>query len=224
MEGVLQDAVGTRARLGFTFYNTNNGGHIQVEVADPSLASVVTAINDKRPDSNTPLAEALYTVAGYFAQSTCSSTLPGHGTVVMTICVVIVLIHITMERAPRLGGPHVQRAMFSISLTVNLVRMEACLPAWSITPVRLHIFPTFNCSGKAARQGLRPRPRLTCSRRHQPWLPACSGNAVAGIEDVALWAHTTDLRSDISGQISVNLTLYTVFAFGKGSTLLNMLP
>ena len=49
--------------------------------------------------------------------------------------------------------------------------------------------------------------------------PSCgAGGYVAGIEDVALYMHTTDLRSDIAN--TQNLTLYSVFAFGKGSTLL----
>ena len=60
--------------------------------------------------------------------------------------------------------------------------------------------------------------------------PSCgAGNTVAGIEDVALWAHTKDLRNyntlggtSNSGNIAgtQNLTLYMVSAFGKGSTLL----
>jgi type IV pilus assembly protein PilY1 len=44
------------------------------------------------------------------------------------------------------------------------------------------------------------------------------------MEDVALWMHTTDLRSSTIGVNDIpdeqNLTLYNVFAFGKGSTLL----
>ncbi|MFH1672674.1 MAG: PilC/PilY family type IV pilus protein [Pseudomonadota bacterium] len=38
------------------------------------------------------------------------------------------------------------------------------------------------------------------------------------LDDVALWAHTTDLRPDLDG--TQNITLYTVFAFGSGSDLL----
>ncbi len=51
-----------------------------------------------------------------------------------------------------------------------------------------------------------------------------SGCYVAGIEDVALYMHTTDLRSPTLGVNNMpgiqNLTLFSVFAFGKGSTLL----
>ena len=57
-------------------------------------------------------------------------------------------------------------------------------------------------------------------------IPVCGeGGYTSGIEDVALFAHTTDLRnSPVIGTNSIagiqNLTLYTVFAFGQNSTLL----
>jgi len=38
------------------------------------------------------------------------------------------------------------------------------------------------------------------------------------LDDIALWAHTTDLRSDLAG--TQNITLYTIFAFGKKLQLL----
>jgi type IV pilus assembly protein PilY1 len=38
------------------------------------------------------------------------------------------------------------------------------------------------------------------------------------LDDVALWAHTTDLRSGLSG--TQDISYYTVFAFGQGSALL----
>jgi type IV pilus assembly protein PilY1 len=56
--------------------------------------------------------------------------------------------------------------------------------------------------------------------------PSCYGGGeggyVAGIEDVALFAHINDLRTSETKEIDgvQTLTLYAVFAFGKGSTLL----
>src|SRR4030042_4652551 len=74
VEGVLQSVVGTRARIGLSFYHVNSstpqGGYVSVSVGGSSLSNTVTQINSKRPDSNTPLAETLWTVAGYFAQDT----------------------------------------------------------------------------------------------------------------------------------------------------------
>ena len=48
--------------------------------------------------------------------------------------------------------------------------------------------------------------------------PCSAGNYVPGIEDVALYAHTNDIRSSLSD--TQTLDLYTVFAFGSGSELL----
>src|SRR4030042_1239201 len=74
VEGVLQSVVGTRARIGLSFYHVNSstpqGGYVRVSVSGGSLSSTVNEINLTRPDSNTPLAETLWTVAGYFAQDT----------------------------------------------------------------------------------------------------------------------------------------------------------
>jgi len=45
-----------------------------------------------------------------------------------------------------------------------------------------------------------------------------SSNGSDYLDDVALWAHINDLRSDLSG--TQNITFYPVFAFGHGSSLL----
>ncbi|HZD54643.1 MAG TPA: hypothetical protein VE080_00175 [Candidatus Aquicultoraceae bacterium] len=79
----------------------------------------------------------------------------------------------------------------------------------------------FNCSGDGC-------PSLsvgTASFSAATFPPCIAGGNVAGLEDVALWAHTTDLRnSPAIGKDNIartqNLTLYTVFAFGSNSTLL----
>ncbi len=72
VEGVLQRVVGTRARVGLTFYNVNvptpHGGRVRVSIAGGSLESTINEINNTRPNANTPLAETLWTVTGYFAQ------------------------------------------------------------------------------------------------------------------------------------------------------------
>ena len=59
VEGVLQKVVGARARLGVTFYNVNEGGYVQVDVAGGSLSSTVNQINLTRANANSPMAETL---------------------------------------------------------------------------------------------------------------------------------------------------------------------
>ena len=66
--GVLQDVVGARARIGLMFYNRDEGGQVITNVAGGSLPSVINQINLSTPNTNTPLAEALWSAVGYFAQ------------------------------------------------------------------------------------------------------------------------------------------------------------
>ena len=77
VEGVLQTVVGARARVGLEFYNTNTGGKIITDVGKDkvsggktvsSLTDTINQINLSNPNTNTPLAEALWTATGYFAQ------------------------------------------------------------------------------------------------------------------------------------------------------------
>src|SRR4030067_894290 len=67
--------------------------------------------------------------------------------------------------------------------------------------------------------------QMAICRQHYQIMPVENQTiTVAGIEDVALYAHTTDLRSATIGSNAIdgtqNLSMYFVFAFGKGSTLL----
>ncbi|MCG2727152.1 MAG: hypothetical protein L6244_00675, partial [Candidatus Methanoperedenaceae archaeon] len=85
---------------------------------------------------------------------------------------------------------------------------------------------SFNCGDPLANDvcpAVSPFPASTITAG------TCGSGVVAGLEDVALWAHTKDLRNyntlggtSNSGNISgtQNLNLYVVSAFGKGSTLL----
>ncbi|MBE0425176.1 MAG: hypothetical protein IBX72_00825 [Nitrospirae bacterium] len=227
VEGVIQRVVGTRARLGLSFYRANNptpqGGFVQVNVDSGSLSSVVNQINND-PSSlmgttNTPLAETLWTVTGYFAQQA------------------------TMEGGP---GPRYNSGDFQINNnndpynygTGGNPRWEYCSKSFVLyitdgepcadgyLPATLRDYASgkseYNCSGTGC-PAVGPFPAST--------FPSCTGGGesascggivsgcyVAGIEDIALYMHTTDLRSDIEDK--QKLTLFTVFAFGKGSTLL----
>ncbi|MBE0425164.1 MAG: hypothetical protein IBX72_00765 [Nitrospirae bacterium] len=227
VEGVLQRVVGARARLGLSFYRVNNptphGGFVQVNVGSLSLSSIVNQINND-PSSlmgktNTPLAETLWTVAGYFAQQA------------------------TMEGGP---GPMYKGGDYQINNDVDPLNYgTGGSPRWpwcsknfvlyitdgepcadGYLPATLRDYASgksgYNCSGTGC-PAVGPFPAST--------FPSCTGGGesascggivsgcyVAGIEDVALYMNTTDLRPAIPGK--QKLVLYTVFAFGKGSTLL----
>lgn len=230
VEGVLQSVVGARARLGLTFYNTNDGGYVQVPLAGGSLSSTVNQINLTRPNANTPLGETLWTITGYFAQQASisgynspSGTGPRYhsgdyqnnnnndplnygtgGTARWPVCSKSFVLLIT-DGEPCSDG----------DLPSNLVNYASGRSA-------------FNCSGGGcpAVDNTTPLAGPGNFSFTAAAFPSCSaGGNTAGLEDAALFAHTNDLRnSPTMGSNNIanaqNLTLYAVFAFGKGSTLL----
>lgn len=216
VEGVLQRVVGTRARVGLTFYNQNattpEGAYVRVYVSGGSLSSTVNEINLTRPNSNTPLGETLWTLAGYFAQEA------------------------SLEGGP---GPRYNSGDYQNNPNVDPLNYgTGGSPRW---PQCSKSFVVLITDGQPCQDGNLPsgiedyangRSAYDCNGSICPsvgsfpaaMLPACSGGYVAGVEDVALWMHTNDLRSSTIGVHEIpdvqNLTLYAVFAFGKGSTLL----
>jgi len=210
--GVLQDVVGSRARIGLTFYNVDEGGDVVTNVSGGSLSGMVNQINNTRPFTNTPLAETLWTVTGYFAQQD------------------------TMLSGP---GPRYHNSDYQISNSADPLNYGQGQARW---PICSKSFVLYITDGEPCSDGNLPsslanyasgRSNYNCNSGNCPSVAkpitggsfpasafgACSaGGYVAGIEDVALYMHTTDLRSDIAN--TQNLTLYTIFAFGKGSTLL----
>jgi type IV pilus assembly protein PilY1 len=216
VEGALQRVVGTRARIGLSYYNRNattpHGGHVRVYVSGGSLSSTVNEVNLSRPDSNTPLGETLWSMAGYFSQES------------------------SLESGP---GPRYNSGDYQLNNNVDPLNYgTGGSPRW---PQCSKSFILFITDGEPCQDGNLPssiedyangKSAYDCDGSNCPavgpfpaaTLPACSGGYVAGIEDVALWMHTNDLRSSTIGANEIpeeqNLTMYAVFAFGKGSTLL----
>lgn len=217
VEGVFQDVIGTRARLGLTFYNLNQGGFVQVVVAGGNLSSMVQQINNTRPSTNTPLGETLWTVTGYFAQQATIAGGPGPRYASGDY-----QINNNVDPYNYGTGGSPRWPSCSKSYVLYITDGEPCsdgnLPA-TISDYAAGR-SAYNCSGSSC-PAVGSFPAST--------FPSCgAGNYVAGIEDVALYAHTTDLRNNggtpnigVNNMSGIqNLTLYAVFAFGKGSTLL----
>ncbi|MEK6672033.1 MAG: hypothetical protein AABY42_00970, partial [Nitrospirota bacterium] len=231
VEGLLQNVVGTKARIGLTFYNTNTsssnqGGNVRVSVSGGSLSSTVNEINLTRPSANTPLAETLWTVTGYFAQQASIASGPGprynSGD-----------YQINNNNDPYNYGTGGQPRFPSCSKSYVLYLTDGEPCADGNLPSSLHDYANglsnYNCTGTGC-PSVGSFPAST--------FPSCSGEGsssycngvvsgcyVAGIEDIALYMHTTDLRNSPTLGVNnmtgtQNLTLYAVFAFGKGSTLL----
>ncbi|MBF8259007.1 MAG: pilY1-2, partial [Actinobacteria bacterium] len=211
--GVLQDVVGSRARIGLGIYNVNEGGDVRVNVAGGSLSSTVNDINSTRPFSNTPLAETLWSMTGYFAQQ--SSMLSGPGPRYSASDYQISTSADPMNYGQ---GTSSRWPVCSKSFILFITDGEPCsdgnLPASLLNYASGR--SNYNCSGGSCPSVAKP---ITGGSFAASTFPSCSaGGYTAGIEDVALYMHKTDLRSDIAN--TQNLTLYAVFAFGKGSTLL----
>jgi len=232
VEGVLQNVVGTKARLGLAIYTTSgSGANVIVSVGGTSLSSMVNQINTTRPNGYTPLGESLWTVAGYFGQV---DEFQGYDSGAVS------------TYGPRYSGgtsytinnnndPYNYSAggrwpacakSFVLLITDGEPCNDGSLPS-GILDYAQTAGSSFNCGTPLATNkcpGVSPysgEATITAS--------PCSTGVVAGIEDVALWAHTKDLRNyntlggtSNSGNISgtQNLTLYVVSAFGKGSRLL----
>lgn len=226
VEGVLQRVVGARARIGLSFFKVNNptphGGEVRVSVAGGSLSSTVNEINLTRPSTNTPLGEALWTVTGYFAQQASIAGGPGPRYSNSDY-------QINNNNDPLnygTGGQPIYRSC-SKNFVLYVTDGEPCgdgnLPATIADYASGK--SSFNCNSNTC-PVVAPFPASTlpsCYGGYSPPQLPLSGY-VAGMEDVALWMHTTDLRSSTLGINNLpgmqNLTLYSVFAFGKGSTLL----
>jgi len=214
--GVLQEIVGPKARVALTFFNFDDqGGGINPEIgtANP-LSSLVNRINGpsniKGGDAAAPLAEALWTIVGDFAQ-------------VGALSVTGPLYHNgDYNTTTNLKDPYYYNGHFSRCLKGAVVVIsdgEPCADG-SVPPALLDFADNtaFNCQGTNCIAS----PPLFPSDTAVVGCPA--GGAVAGVEDVSLFAHTTDLRSATFGKSAVSgsqkLDLYFVRAFGRGSTLL----
>ncbi|RJQ22240.1 MAG: hypothetical protein C4560_02660 [Nitrospiraceae bacterium] len=221
VEGVLQNVVGDRARIGLTFYNTNEGGAVRVYVSGGSLSSTVNEINLTRPSANTPLAETLWTTEGYFAQQASIAGGPGPRYASGDY-----QINNNVDPFNYGTGGQPRYPQCAKSYVLFLTDGEPCSDGNLPGTIADYASgkSTFNCSDGScpAKSGISPEDYSFSAST----FPSCgAGGYVAGIEDVALHMHTTDLRNsptlgvnNITG--AQNLTLYPVFAFGKGSTLL----
>jgi type IV pilus assembly protein PilY1 len=215
--GIVQN-MWTSVRWGLSFYHINNptpqGGYVEASVGKISQSSFVNAINNKRPDSNTPLAETLWTNVGYFAQ--VASWLGGPGPRYQSGDYTINNLNDPYNYGT--GGQPLYISC-SKSFILYITDGEPCADGYlpSILSDYANGRSPYNCQGNSC-PAVGNFPAST--------FPSCYGGGeggyVAGIEDVALFAHINDIRTTETKDISgiQTLTIYPIFAFGKGSTLL----
>ncbi len=195
----MLDRFGYRMRLALFRYDDddtmNNGGYLVNHMtSDPTqISTIIDNIDELKMDSWTPLAETLYTVCGYIQQDGTTKT----------------------------SGPKYENDSYSTGIATtkdpfyfsDLKKNVHCTQQNVILitdgeSTKDQNIPTFlkdSAYDKAGNDGL-----------------AYSDDGSGYLENVAYWAHTTDLRSSGAAALQGNQTvnLYTVFAFGSGSQLL----
>jgi type IV pilus assembly protein PilY1 len=226
IEGVLQAVVGAKARVGLSFFNesaADDGAYVQTSVGEGSLESTINQINLTRPTADiTPLAEALWSVTGYFAQEDSFASIGGSGPRYSPGDYAINALNDPMNYGSG-GSPRYPEC--AANYVVMITDGDPCEDGNMHTSILNH------ASGESDYNCGTPKPSAdecpavgSFEAQTIPGLPTCSAGNVAGLEDVALWSHTTDLRDTALGTHNIAedqvLTLYVVHAFGESSTLL----
>jgi type IV pilus assembly protein PilY1 len=207
----------TTIRWGLSYFHENDPGPEAGYVPRAldlknSLSSFANDINGEKPDSNTPLAEVLWANVGYFAQSDTIPSVGGPGPNYGND------YPVNDSKDPMNHGTGGQPLYLSCGTNHILFITDGGPCADGNLPAALSDYANtrsaYNCQGSNC-PAVGSFPASTIS--------ACgAGGNVAGIEDVALYAHTNDLRTpetkDMDGLQTLNL--YPVFAFGSNSTLL----
>ncbi len=226
IEGVIQTTIGPRSRLGLQFFNSDSeGGNVEPPIGFTSLSSVINRINTPsniNAGPSQPLAESLWGLAGYYAQRDTLSQMGMSGCVTGSDC-----------------GPQ----WHNNDYPVGVANKDPFNYGGSFYPSCAKSFVVIISDGEPCADGNLPsdlgdyangKSSFNCTGGNCPSVspfPASSmtdwcglGGNVSGLEDVALWVHTTDLRSSTLGLNEIgrvqNLSVYVVQAFGAGSTLL----
>ncbi len=239
--GVLQNVLEAKARPGLAFFNEpgagdplGKGGNVRWPVDAGSLPGIIAEINLSRPKSNTPLGEALWSMAGYFARMNAIPAMTGvnnpgsPGPMYHPSDYPVTSADDPLNYGSG-GNPRFPYCAKSFVLLIT--DGEPCgdgdLPSAPFNLVNYagSVGDVYNC----VNDNCPTAPRTDAHGVSNPFptksIPVCDkGGNVAGLEDVALWAHTTDLRSPTLGANVMpgtqNLNLYIVSVFSKGSTLL----
>lgn len=203
--GVIQQ-VGSRARFGLMeFKGAGDGGNVLADVG-ASTASLITAVETTVPSTWTPLAESLYEAVRYFAQIAPAYTNTDYS-------------YTDVTRDPYYftspqwasSSQYVQCCKsFVIVFTDGEPTQDLNIPA--VLQDADHAVHGAHCTGATTAD--------TCAGHKTNY----ASNGSHYLDDVAYFAHTTDLRQvnppnlgalgkDLAG--TQNLTIYTFYAFGQ---------
>ncbi|HEX7124976.1 MAG TPA: PilC/PilY family type IV pilus protein [Thermodesulfobacteriota bacterium] len=212
--GVIQQ-IGTRARFGlmeFTSSNTANGGKV-LSVVGGNTTSMVNAIENTIASTWTPLAESLYEASRYFAQVP-----PAYAN--------------SDYQTNTSNDPY----YFQQPDWIPSSQYVPCCKSFVILftdgqPTKDQNIPSAirNYAVTALNQSSTGHLDVCSSYYGGSSSDPCVSDGSHYLDDVALWAHTNDLRAstlpviggsgkDLPGM--QNLTVYTFFAFGSGARIL----
>ena len=203
--GILQ-RVGDRANWGNAWFNTGTGGGESGGYIDGPIGSAVPGLvedlQNKSADTWTPLAESFYVATQYFKQENVASGMdyPSDATGPLN----------------DIYDPYVQDGeevwcskSFVILLTDGASTMDSRIPSNLRDLADGH--ETFLSTADDG---------VTCSESTYAGCEFPSAGTDY-LKDVAHYARTTDLRTDIDGE--QNISLYTVYAFGDDDNARNLL-
>ncbi len=183
--GVMQ-RIGDKARWGNTWFNTggwnHSGGTVQTAIDGGTASSLISALQNERCRTSTPLAETMYVVTQYFRQENVAGSL-GYPSGVLPSPVSV-------------GGANDPWYFQDAS------KMVPCAKSFVIL---------LTDGGSTADS------RIPSSLKDADGdgndASGCSDCSTDFLDDVAYFARTTDLRSDMDGHQHLNL--YTIFAFAE---------
>ena len=196
LAGVLQ-RVGDKARWGNEFFNTGTGtgqsGGRVVSSIGTNMTSLITDLQNTGCDTNTPLAESYYVAMQYFKQEALQSGLDYPNNALPPFNAV--------NDPFKQNGQVIKCAKsFVLLLTDGAPTEDRKIP---------DVYKDYDNDGQDAPFGNTENADYNwCD--DQPYNFGKCGSDY--LDDIALYARTTDLRTDINGE--QNLILYAVFAFG----------
>ncbi|MBN4054095.1 hypothetical protein JYT87_00130 [Nitrospira defluvii] len=225
--GVIQD-IGDSARFGVMLFdddgNYHDGGYIAQDIGS-NIVSLVNAVEKIEAETWTPLSEALYQAARYFAQVPPASFNSSAYTVSVNndpYCFA--------ELAPENGDTGCKNSTQGrwVDCCKSYVLLFTDGDPTNDTEIPTGIQDYAHSAGSHSSDHHDP-----CSSYFNgPSGAACWANGSHYLDDVAYWAHITDLRPSTGNVAELgvvntnrldniqNLTLYPFFAFGTGSQLL----
>ncbi len=211
VKGIIQETA-SDVRYGLTVFDEAHSvddgrwqdaeGGIVKQYVGAKTQDIVDAINDTVPGTWTPLAETLYTITGYFAQKVGEEK----GTIIYED-----EDGNTLSTEVLVGSQYYGTDSYQINKTWDAFffndkdKIEACSKAFVI--ILTDGLPTKDMSIPSRFRD------FDGDDKEDSVIPRYINHPTDYLDDIALYAHTTDLRSDIEG--TQNLTIYPIFVFGS---------